>query len=505
MRRQDLSPEPWTQDSTHHHSQSYSRREQNLGSEPSSSGGGDAGGVAGSGSGFQNDYVTGIGQSSDGSSSESMGVRPVGWNVSDRKQVTCFGCGELGHIRPNCPNRIRRVIAKDAVPGLTVEGFLAGVEVKGLMLDTGSGRTLVHKDFIPGAAYTGKNVRLDSWRGGQFSRHRLARIAIKIGSVEEMAEVVVVDTLDCPAILGINLGGDLRVRLLSMMLEKAEAAHADCDKNVVTMQEEELVVKTVRATRAQVDKVKVEEEQDAIAAAQSECDPLPLSEIFDFSDGFFEQDPLPGFCEKNDESCVLVEEQSQIVEDQADELTFGQVENDSVKLADVFDFSDSYFELDPVPTSISELNSEPEEEFGDIPLPKGGRIVSESSWQSSGLTGFDQRFMHHYAKATRGLAPDWVALINELLFLFLRVLLWALSFLTFSMFVTKFFVQQVVGGVGLSSVLRAHGNGEDLPVTVPSGGFLPRTGIGGGVFSATSLRHPDGGGDVMRSPQEQPS
>ena len=110
--------------------------------------------------------------------------------------------------------------------------------------------------------------------------------------------------------------------------------------------------------------------------------------------------------------------------------------------------------------------------------------------------------MHHYAKATRGLAPDWVALINEMLFLFLRVLLWALSFLTFSMFVTKFLLQQVVGGVGLSSVLRAHGNGEDLPVTVPSGGFLPRTGIGGGVFSAP---HPDGGGDVMRSPQEQPS
>ena len=45
-----------------------------------------------------------------------------------------------------------------------------------------------------------------------------------------------------------------------------------------------------------------------------------------------------------------------------------------MKLADVFDFSDSYFELDPVPTSISELNSEPEEEFGDIPLPKGGRL-----------------------------------------------------------------------------------------------------------------------------------
>ena len=26
-----------------------------------------------------------------------------------KRPVTCFGCGEPGHIRPNCPNRVRRV------------------------------------------------------------------------------------------------------------------------------------------------------------------------------------------------------------------------------------------------------------------------------------------------------------------------------------------------------------------------------------------------------------
>ena len=425
--------------------------------------------MAVSGGGPQNDFFAGIGQSSDGSrSQESMGVRPVGRHRSDRKQVTCHGCGELGHIRPNCPNRIRRIIAKEAVPGLTIDRFLVGMPVKGLKVDTGSGRTLVHREYIPGAAYTGKTVVLDSWRGGQLSKHRLARIALKIGDVEELAEVVVVDTLDCPAILGNDLGSELRERLLSLMLEKAKAAQLNCDKNVVPMQTEELKVNFVRASRAQVDKEKVEEEQDAIAAARSECDPLPLSEIFNFSDAFFELDPLPGF------SCVPVEEQVQISEDQADKVAFCQAENDSVKLADIFDFSDSLFELDSVPTPVPELCSEPEEELG-----------------------FDRRFMHHYAKATRGLNPDWAALIDYMLFWFLRFLLCALSFLTFSMCVTKFLFRQVVYGVGLSSVLRSHGDGEDLPVTMSSGRLLPRTGIGGGVFLYPGLRHPEGGGEML--------
>ena len=290
--------QPWRQDSSHHSQFSVNRSEQG--------GGSGAGGVASSGGCPQNGYVTGIGQSSDGSSSqasESMGATPVGWNVSDRKQVTCYGCGELGHICPNCPNGIRRIVEQKAVPGSLVDGFLDGMEVKGLRVDTGSGRTLVHKDFIPRAAYTGKTVVLDSWSGGQPSRHRVARIAIKIGSVEKMAEVVVVDTLDCPALLGNNLGLGMTKELLGILLERAKADQADCDncdKIVVIMQEKEFEVKAVRATRARVSTEKVEVGKDALVSAQSEGDPLPLSEIFDISDDFFEDDPIP----------ILVEELS---------------------------------------------------------------------------------------------------------------------------------------------------------------------------------------------------
>ena len=88
----------------------------------------------------------------------------------------------------------------------SVNGFLAGVPVDNLMVDTGSDITLVRKDFVPRVAYTRKKVWLDSWRGSQPSRHKMARILIKVGLVEVFKEVAVVSELDCPAVLGNDLG-----------------------------------------------------------------------------------------------------------------------------------------------------------------------------------------------------------------------------------------------------------------------------------------------------------
>ena len=180
--------------------------------------------------------------------------------------------------------------------------------MKGLKVDTGADRSIVCADFVPKNAYLDKTVILDSWRGKQFSKHRLAKISIKVGSTEVSAEIAVAEKLDCPALLGNDLGADMRVRLLSMVLERAKAAQSDCEKEVVTMQEVESEVNSVRATRAQVSKERVEDEQNVLASAQSECDPLPLSEIFDISDSFFEQDPLPTpieECSTLPEGCVV--------------------------------------------------------------------------------------------------------------------------------------------------------------------------------------------------------
>ena len=93
--------------------------------------------------------------------------------------------------------------------GETVDALLAGRPVSALV-DTGSGRTLVHSDFVPGACYTGRRVRLGDWKGGRFSSHRTANIVIQVGDVKRLAEVAVDDSLDCPAALGLDLGAEMR-------------------------------------------------------------------------------------------------------------------------------------------------------------------------------------------------------------------------------------------------------------------------------------------------------
>ena len=516
----------WRQDHNQHNSHS-SRREPNRSSSPNSGGGGTPSGGAGVCSEDGND--TGSGQSSGGSSSqasESMGEVPVGRYFRARKQVTCHECGEVGHIRPNCPLRVRSVrsvrsvVVPNAASGKLVDGLLAGVPVKGLRVDSGAEMTVVHKDFIPRGAYTGNSVLLASWRKGQFSRHRVARIAIQFGEVKVVAEVAVSDKLGYPALLGSDLGRPMLKELFTRMLDQIDDKSAEmkvgeqvvlekvtddpvnCENNVVPMQTEDLKVNFVEASVAQVDEVKVEVEQVAVAEAQSEEDPVPLAEIFyfsndffeedpvplaeifDFSNDFFEEDPLPEFSVRNDESCVPIFKKCQIIEDQADAVVPGQVENKSAELLDVFNFSDSYFEPVPVLTSVSEVKPESEKELFDIPLTQEGRMSSESCWQSSDLDYSDRRFMHYYAKATRSLAPACSAVIDCMLFLFLEFLLFVLLVLKFSMCVSKFLFQQFAGDLGQRSVLWPHSKGADLPLTFSSSLLLPRTGIGG-CFSAS--------------------
>ena len=168
----------WRSNHNHHGTQSYSKREQ-----------GNGGGVGGNSSSFNSSSTSSIAQNPSTSSSQASGgkgVRLEKQNQGGRKSVTCYGCGEVGHIRPNCPNKVRRVIPQECVSEMSVNGCLAGVEVKGLRVDTGADRTVVHQDFIPKVAYTGKSVVLDSWRGAQTSEHKVAKIAIKVGLVEEV-------------------------------------------------------------------------------------------------------------------------------------------------------------------------------------------------------------------------------------------------------------------------------------------------------------------------------
>ena len=243
---------------------SYQKREYSN-SNPGS--GSKAGGsVAGSGSGSPKHS----GGPPNVNSNGSMGEEPK----FEKRVPTCYGCGVVGHIRPNCPNKVRRVLSPKPSNFLTVKGFIAGVPVKDLRVDPGADRTVVREEFIPSSAYTGGTIRLDSWRGSQVSEHQLAEVEIKVGEMSVLSEVAVVDTMDSPALLGSDLGRQMTEFLMSRVMESW------ADKTVE--------VASVRLIRAQVAEERALEEEDVLASTESESTPTLLSEVFDFPDSYFE-------------------------------------------------------------------------------------------------------------------------------------------------------------------------------------------------------------------------
>ena len=546
----------WRQDHNHH-SQS-SRREPNSSSSPNGGSTGSSNSNSGrsgspsSGAGVEE--VTGGSPSAEApaSSSYKSGTR----DRQNRKPIICHSCGEPGHIRPNCPNIIRSVRVPGEGLGMTVDALLVGRPVKALV-DTGCRRTLVHSDYVPSACYTGRKVRLCDWTGGRFSNHRLAKIVIQVGDVKRLAEVAVDDSLDCPALLGMDLGAVMTEKLTGIVFANAKAARI-VSENEVTMHVD--TVEPVKVTRAQAKNLAAEDRENDLASAQSECvpvalpdvfnfsdsyfeqeevevnvveasvapvvcdeilvpmqqeevvahfeeayvapvvevevdqlavakalggkDPVPLTDIFNFSDEFFDDDSLPELCVRKEDSYVPVVTKCPITEAQADEVAPGPVAIESDDLSEVFDFADSFFEPDPVFTPVPEVQLVPAKEFIDLTPTKEGPMSSISCWQSSDLANFVKCFLHCHTKATGRLAPGCDTVSKFLLFLFLKFLLFVFFCCSqiFFVLVQVFFAQHLVDASGPGVVLWLHRPGEDLPLSCSSNQLLPRTGIGG--FSA---------------------
>ena len=293
---------------------------------------------------------------------------------------------------------------------MVVEGSLAGLKVQGLKVDTGAVITVVHKDFIPWGAYTGKSVVLDSWKGGQFSRHSMARIAIQIGKVHKVAEVV-----RFPALLGLDLGCTMWKEMLKLLVEQSSDELPVVIKNdeegvtppmvildekdeevlvaqecldrkeeesqlasevesksvieVVTMQKEvQQAVVPVGVITAQKKRVGLDVSENNRISAESDSDPLPLSEIFEFDDGFFEDDPVPTPVESDDELEPMVESLIELVSasrapieseenwDKKNEVASAESDCVPIPMSEVFNFSDAYFEQDPVAIPVEVLD-----------------------------------------------------------------------------------------------------------------------------------------------------
>ena len=210
-----------------------------------------------------------------------------------RKPIICHGCGKPGHIRPQCPDSIRRMrspefsVANTASNAYEIGAWIAGEEVTA-RVDSGADLTLVHESFIPENAYVKGVVRVSDFRG-QYEAHKRAKVKIRVGEVEqELCVVVINGPMDYPVLLGCDLCEEIQSSMYGLLNEKAvmRLAEKKLKKNEA--------VGTVRvATRAQAAKQAAEVLEDAVLSEESECSPNDLSTIFDFPDSFFDRDPIP--------------------------------------------------------------------------------------------------------------------------------------------------------------------------------------------------------------------
>ena len=325
----------------------------------------------------------GTGDNFDSGAPASGGFERNGGRGS-RRPVICHNCGEPGHIRPDCPNRIRSIRSLGSTSGFVVTGFVAGFPVKGMKIDTGADRTIIDAKHIPRSAYLGKTITLDTWKGRQYSKHPLAKLSIEIGGVSTVAVVAVGENFDSSALLGRDLGPAMTAKLASIMVDSANAtlssselevpmqmvivepdevfdvtveplseidSESDSDVTAVPKQSEDIVVT----------KQHVELEVVSTTRAQSECNSEALAVVLDVPEAYSEPDVVF----ETQELINELEIDQNFPEDDDTSVALGDVfdfsdtlfcDDSPVDLGDVFNFSDSLFDPeDPVPTPVSVL------------------------------------------------------------------------------------------------------------------------------------------------------
>ena len=383
--------QPW-QD--HHHRREPHRSKSPNNSSEGTYSSGTGGGDTSSGSGVIE--VTGgnpsAGAPASGSSSSSS--RHSGGN-SDRgyrKPIICHNCGEPGHIRPQCPHKVRTVRSPDSVSSaqseaMFVPGWIAGCSSDKLKWDTGAERTLVRADYVPTAAYTGDVMKLATWRvNDDVSNHKLAKLTIKVGEVEVLATVAVVEQLPCPALLGSDLGASITRQIMAEVSAKLDEVVSDVEVPMQVVSDVEVPMQ-VDISVSDVVPMQSDELEDACDApiepeVACEAPPVVLEDIFGFDDSLFDPEDA---C---DASAVVVheifdrpvyslepdkvtdalvhpisisEEWSQVVNVNVDEVVDGvkfevpmQIEPEvvyeapSIVLEDIFGFEDDLFEPEVV-------------------------------------------------------------------------------------------------------------------------------------------------------------
>ena len=305
----------------------------------------------------------------------------------DQKRVfLCFSCKKPGHIKANCPDRIRRLSPCDSDENgesevaevMWVDGWVGDQQIKGMRFDSGCDRTVVDRLIVPDCAYLGKKVILKGWRGRQQSIHELARISIRVGEqLHKDKTVAVASDIGYPALLGADLNRSIKKEIMRSVLDiwdgegrqKTEGSRVE---NVPV--KDAMLSESVRITRAQSQKAKDEEDADAVASAQSECNPISLEQISDF----YEELTVDGSADVPtavlddgaivnivDSPVPLVSDRNTLVEEQAADLTLRDLHALAAKLERGYSYNEGLL-VQGEEDSLGDMTSR-------VVVPKGRR------------------------------------------------------------------------------------------------------------------------------------
>ena len=122
-----------------------------------------------------------------------------------RGEVTCYTCGNRGHMSMQCPSR--PTINVDALPKKTEvyrTGIVGGVPVTDIVLDTGCSQTLVHRDLVPDEHLSGEEVAIHC-APGDVLKYPVANVQLMIGSTKIDVKAGVSETLPAAVLLGTDV------------------------------------------------------------------------------------------------------------------------------------------------------------------------------------------------------------------------------------------------------------------------------------------------------------
>ena len=194
--------------------------------------------------------------------SERNKTRTESYSNNSERLITCYGCGEKGHKRPDCPKRVRHAFM--------VQGKIRETQCKKMVQDSVSDITIINSKLITDDQLTGETVTVHTVDDRPI-HFRLARVCLYVGDYFIDHVVAVSYTIKDDALLGMDLENFRDLMRLGVCQEMEKATPI-----------------RLQQTRKQV--AEEQERLDDIATAQSGATLVDLSEVPDLDDSLFQKE-----------------------------------------------------------------------------------------------------------------------------------------------------------------------------------------------------------------------